>query len=93
MTTSTDPTPCFAPDMLAGLAEPVRRFFSHAISDGASLAHGVRMAMSGRIKVGLWLPFTAEQTVDGRTFEWRAPRRVGTGDAAARGRSIRRRRW
>jgi hypothetical protein len=35
------------------------------------------MAMSGRIKLGLWLPFTAEQTVDGRSFMWRA--RVGRG--------------
>jgi hypothetical protein len=35
------------------------------------------MLMSGRIKVGLWLPFTAEQTVDGRSFVWRA--RVGRG--------------
>jgi hypothetical protein len=63
--------------MLAGLDEPVRRYFSHAISDGAALPDGVRMAMSGRIKVGLWLPFTAEQTVDGRSFTWRA--RVGPG--------------
>jgi uncharacterized protein DUF6920 len=63
--------------MLAGLDEPVRRYFSHAISDGAALTRGVRMAMSGRIKVGLWLPFTAEQTVDGRSFTWRA--RVGRG--------------
>jgi hypothetical protein len=63
--------------MLAGLDEPVRRYFSHAISDGAALPNGVRMTMSGRIKVGLWLPFTAEQTVDGRSFAWRA--RVGRG--------------
>jgi hypothetical protein len=35
------------------------------------------MAMRGHIKVGLWLPFTAEQTVDGRSFAWRA--RVGRG--------------
>lgn len=63
--------------MLAGLDEPVRRFFSHAIGDGAALPNGVRIAMSGRIKVGLWLPFTAEQTVDGRSFVWRA--RVGRG--------------
>jgi hypothetical protein len=33
--------------------------------------------MRGRIKVGLWLPFSAEQTVDGRSFTWRA--RVGRG--------------
>ena len=63
--------------MLQGVDEPVRRYLSHAISDGAPLSSGVRMAMSGRIKVGLWLPFTAEQTVDGRSFTWRA--RVGRG--------------
>jgi hypothetical protein len=77
MTPASDPAPRFASDMLAGLDEPVRRYFSHAISDGTALSHGVRMAMSGRIKVGLWLPFTAEQTVDGRSFKWRA--RVGRG--------------
>lgn len=63
--------------MLEGLEEPVRRFFSHAIGDGAALLNGVRMAMRGHIEVGLWLPFTAEQTVDGRSFVWRA--RVGRG--------------
>jgi hypothetical protein len=41
--------------MLAGLDEPVRRYCTHAISDGAPLPKGVHMAMSGRIKVGLWL--------------------------------------
>jgi hypothetical protein len=72
VTTSADPTRRFTSDMLAGLDEPVRRYFRHAISDGAALPNGVRMAMRGRIKVGLWLPFTAEQTVDGRSFTWRA---------------------
>ena len=33
--------------------------------------------MRGRIKVGVWLPFTAQQTVDGRSFTWHA--RVGRG--------------
>jgi hypothetical protein len=75
--TNPDLTRRFTSDMLAGLDEPVRRYFSHAISDGAALPSGVRIAMSGRIKVGLWLPFTAEQTVDGRSFIWRA--RVGRG--------------
>jgi hypothetical protein len=77
MTTIAVPARGFTSDMLAGLDEPVRRYFSHAISDGAALTNGVRMAMSGHIKVGLWLPFTAEQTVDGRSFAWRA--RVGCG--------------
>ena len=77
MTASADPARRFTSDVLAGLDEPVRRYFSHAIGDGAALSTGVRMAMSGRIKVGLWLPFTAEQTVDGRSLVWRA--RVGWG--------------
>jgi hypothetical protein len=33
--------------------------------------------MTGRIKVGLWLPFSARQECDGRSFAWRA--RVGVG--------------
>jgi hypothetical protein len=77
VTTVAVPARRFTSDRLAGLDEPVRRYFSHAISDGAALPNGVRIAMSGRIKVGFWLPFTAEQTVDGRSFEWRA--RVGWG--------------
>jgi len=71
------PTRRFTPDMLTDLDEPVRRYFSHAIRAGAPLADGVLMGMRGRIKVGLWLPFTAKQTVDGRSFTWRA--RVGRG--------------
>jgi hypothetical protein len=62
----------FSADQLAGLDDPVQRYFTHAISDGAALTTGVHMTMRGRIKVGLWLPFTAEQTVDGRSFAWRA---------------------
>jgi hypothetical protein len=75
LTTSTAHPRRLTSDLLAGLDEPVRRYFTHAISDGAELPDGVEMTMSGRIKVGLWLPFTAEQTVDGRSFTWRA--RVG----------------
>ena len=77
MTTTPAPTRRFSSDTLADLDEPVRRYFSHAMTDGAALPNGVRMAMSGHIKVGLWLPFTAEQTVDGRSFTWQA--RVGRG--------------
>jgi hypothetical protein len=77
MTTTADPARRFSADMLAGVDEPVRRYFTHTITDGAPLPDGVHMAMRGHIKVGLWLPFTAEQTVDGRSFAWRA--RVGRG--------------
>jgi hypothetical protein len=72
MTTSSDTTRRFSAGMVDHLDEPVRRYFSHAIRDGAVLHTGVRMTMSGRIKTGLWLPFTAVQVVDGRSFTWRA---------------------
>jgi hypothetical protein len=65
----------FDRSLIADLDEPVRRFFAHAIPEGARIGTGVRLRMSGRIKVGTWLPFTAEQTVDGRSFVWSA--RVG----------------
>jgi hypothetical protein len=71
----------FEAALLNGLDEPVRRYFAHAIRDGAELADGVRLAMSGRIKVGVWLPFTACQECDGRSFTWRA--RVGLGRVTA----------
>ena len=61
---------------LEGLDEPVRRYLWHAIGPGARRATGVRLEMSGRIRTGAWLPFTATQECDGRSFEWRA--RVGT---------------
>ena len=67
-----DPTARFQPSLIGDLDEPVQRFFNHTIRDGAALARGVRMTMTGRIKIGAWLPFTAEQTADGRSFEWRA---------------------
>jgi len=62
---------------LTGLAEPVRRYLTHAISDGAVVTAGVRLAMAGRIKVGRRLSFTAEQEFRGHAFTWSA--RAGLG--------------
>jgi hypothetical protein len=59
------------------LDEPVRRYLAHALRGEAERAHGVRLTMKGRIKVGTWLPFTAREQSDGRSFQWRA--RVGAG--------------
>ncbi len=64
-------------DLLAGLDEPVRRYFTHAIGAGAPLSRGVRLKMAGRIKADLWVPFHAEEEIDGRSFTWSA--RVGVG--------------
>jgi len=47
--------------MLAGLDEPVTRYLAHAIAEGTPLAPGVRLRMTGRIRVRSWLPFTADQ--------------------------------
>ncbi len=72
MTTSQTVTARFDRRSLAGLDEPVRRYFEHALADGAPVAHGMRLTMSGRINVGRWLEFTAEQEFRGHAFEWRA---------------------
>jgi uncharacterized protein DUF6920 len=67
----------FDPSVLAGVAEPVRRYFAHAIAPGAPLPRAMRLTLSGRVKADLWLPFRADEEVDGRSFSWRA--RVGLG--------------
>ena len=63
--------------MLARLDEPVRRYFRHALADGAPLDAAVLLRMTGRIRVGRWMPFTAETELDGGSFTWRA--RVAAG--------------
>jgi hypothetical protein len=63
--------------LLAGLDEPVRRYFDHAVPNGAPLPAGFRVTMRGRIRLGTWLPFTAEQESYADAFSWRA--RVATG--------------
>ena len=67
----------FERGMLVGLDEPVTRYLTHAIAEGTQLVPGVRIRMTGRIRVRAWLPFTADQECDGRSFTWRA--RVGWG--------------
>lgn len=67
----------FRPDLIAALDEPVRRYLTHALGDGAVLGRGVELKMSGHIKVGAWLPFVATERCGARSFDWRA--RVGWG--------------
>lgn len=66
----------FAPEMVADLPEPVRRYFLHAIQPGTPLARAVRLAMSGEIRLGpeqAWLPFRASQVLAPPTgFVWQA---------------------
>lgn len=67
----------FEPDSLAALDEPVRRYLAHALDPGAPTGGGMRLRMRGRIDVGRWLDFDAEQEVHGHAFRWRA--RAGWG--------------
>jgi hypothetical protein len=57
---------------LRDLDEPVRRYFLHALTDGAPLARGARLRLRGHIKVGAWLRFDSVWEGDGRSFSWQA---------------------
>jgi len=57
----------FDPASLNDLDEPVRRYLSHALAPGAPLAPGVRLRMTGRIRVGAWLRFSAVWEGDRRS--------------------------
>ena len=63
--------------ILSAADEPVRRFFVHALTNGASGAERAHLAMRGAVKAGMWLPFTASEDIDVRSFSWTA--RVGIG--------------
>jgi len=58
--------------LLDRLDEPVQRYFGHALACGAPLEPGVRLKLSGQIRVGVWLRFTSIWTGDGQAFSWRA---------------------
>jgi hypothetical protein len=62
----------FDASALSSCDEPVRRYFTHAIAHDAPLEPRMRLQMTGRVKVGFWLPFTAHQDCDGSSFTWRA---------------------
>ena len=65
--------------MVGDLVEPVRRYFTHALAEGAPLSPRARLRIRGRIKVGAWLPFDSTWEGDGRSLVWRAlcgPRRL-----------------
>ncbi|MEA2130553.1 MAG: hypothetical protein QOJ85_3444, partial [Solirubrobacteraceae bacterium] len=56
-----------------GVDEPVQRYLTHALGvGGGPTPTGIRITMSGRIKVGRWLAFVAEQEFSGHAFQWRA---------------------
>ena len=70
--TPSDASGRFDAAALVGLDEPVRRYFTHALSDGAPLAAAARLRLAGTIKVGVWLRFDSVWEGDARGFSWRA---------------------
>jgi hypothetical protein len=71
-----DPEPVNAAAVEA-LPEPARRWLNHAIAPGALAARGVLLQMTGHIKIGRWLPFTAVQVIAPSGYVWVA--RAGRG--------------
>ena len=70
-------TQTFDPAALATLPQAARAYLSHAIARGAPLATAVRLRMHGRIRIGRWHAFTAEQVIVGaRATVWCASVRV-----------------
>jgi hypothetical protein len=57
---------------LAALDEPVVRYLTHALADGAPLSQGMRLRLPGHIRVGAWLSFDSTWDGDGRSFSWEA---------------------
>ena len=67
----------FTQDMVADLAEPVQRYFLHAIAPGTALATYVELEMSGGLKKlkpdANWLPMQASQIISTSPgFVWQA---------------------
>jgi hypothetical protein len=70
--------PPFPADLVAGLPGAARRYLAHAIAPATPLASAVRLRMHGEIKLGGWLPFTAEQVIHWpRGMIWKAAVRKG----------------
>ncbi|HEY7175908.1 MAG TPA: DUF6544 family protein [Micromonosporaceae bacterium] len=71
--TSVSAVRVFRLDALHDVPAPAAAYLTRAIEPGARLPRGVRLTMHGQIKLGAWLPFIAEETIeDGCRFRWSA---------------------
>jgi hypothetical protein len=63
--------------MVADLAEPARRYLTHAVAAGTPLWQSVQVAMVGQIRIGAWRRFTADQVVaPAKGYIWAAVARL-----------------
>ncbi|QXJ20953.1 hypothetical protein AGRA3207_001755 [Actinomadura graeca] len=71
------PAAPFEPEMTHGLPGPARRWLNHAIRPGTPLCGSVRLRMHGRIRLGSWWPFRADQILRPPSgFIWAATARM-----------------
>jgi hypothetical protein len=71
------PTECFEPALVADLPEPARRWLCHAIASGTPLWRTAELQMHGRLRLGRWRYFTAQQSITPpERFVWAAQTRV-----------------
>lgn len=62
----------FDPDEVDPLPDAVSRWLRHVIEPGTPLRGGVTVAMHGKIRIGRWQPFTAQQIVSPSGYIWAA---------------------
>lgn len=68
-----DSSGTFDEDEISGLPEPVARYFRASVRTGTALAQAVELTMSGRIRIGRWIPFRATEVIAPRRgFVWAA---------------------
>ncbi|HMM48433.1 MAG TPA: hypothetical protein PKE32_02305 [Miltoncostaeaceae bacterium] len=77
-----DPQP-FTPALVEGLPARVVRWLRRVITPGSRLLTGARIRMHGRINIGRWRPFSADQIIGPDGFIWAA--RAGRAPLSIRG--------
>ncbi|MFZ4507768.1 MAG: DUF6920 family protein [Fimbriimonas sp.] len=67
------PQGTFDPKNFGEAPPSAQKYLSHAIRTGTPMASAVRVQMTGQIRIGRWMPFTATQVVRlGQGFNWAA---------------------
>ena len=67
-----EPVRRFDATTVADLPDPAQRLLVRALPDGTPLTGAVTLAMNGRIKLGRWMPFRADEILRaGVGFVWR----------------------
>jgi hypothetical protein len=70
----------FTAERVAGLPDPVQRYFLHAIAPGTPLATSAKLEMRGQFRLARdkpWLPMQAREILTSRGFIWKA--KIGSG--------------